>query len=120
MRLVLVAVGGAIGTLLRYSIGQQWGGKAFPWPTLGINLAGSLLIGVVLKLGIERSWSDTRLHPVSVGLLGGFTTFSTFSYEAQTLLRDGRTASAAFYVGVSVVGGLLAAALGYAIAATVA
>ena len=116
MRVVLIGVAGAAGALSRYWVGQQWGGRAFPWATLGINVVGSLLLGVVLRVAVDHSWSDTRTLPLSVGFLGAFTTFSTFSYEAQDLLRDGRVGAAATYVGASVVAGLVAAALGYGLA----
>jgi CrcB protein len=85
--------------------------------TLGINLSGSLALGFLLKLAVDRGWSDQVVIPVSVGFLGAFTTFSTFSQETFTLARTDRVADAALYVTVSVGGGLIAAALGYAIAA---
>ncbi len=117
MTVVLIGAAGALGALARYWVGLQWGGRDFPWGTLGVNLAGSFLLGVVLQAGIERSWSDGRTLPLSVGFLGAFTTFSTFSYETHDLLRGGRVGAAATYLGLSVGGGLAAAALGYAFAA---
>ena len=57
------------------------GVRSFPWATLGINLVGSYLLGLLLVLGAERDWPETTTVPLSIGFLGAFTTFSTFSYE---------------------------------------
>ena len=91
-----------------------------PGPTLGINITGSFLLGLVLALGVERDWPDTTTVPLAVGFLGAYTTFSTFSYETFTLLRTHRETTAMVYVVCSVVGGLLAAAAGYAAARSLA
>jgi CrcB protein len=116
MKVALVAVAGALGALTRYGIGSTVGAKDFPWVTLSINLAGSLALGFVLRFGELRGWSDLATVALGVGFLGAFTTFSTFSVETQTMLRDGRTAAAAAYVGASLVGGVALAALGYVVA----
>ncbi len=116
MKALFIGVAGAAGALSRYWVGVRWGDRDFPWATLAINVAGSLLLGFVLHASVERGWSEARTLPLSVGFLGAFTTFSTFSYETQTLLRDGRAPAAAGYVALSVVAGLAAAALGYAMA----
>jgi CrcB protein len=113
LRVVLVATFGAAGALARYGIGRAVGVTSFPWATLGINLAGCFLIGLVLVGGPSRFSEDT-VTGLAVGFLGAFTTFSTFGFETQTLLRTNRAATAALYVGVSVVAGVVAAALGYA------
>lgn len=113
MTALLVGLAGAAGALSRWWVGQQWGGRDFPWSTLGINVLGSLLLGLVLQASVERGWSDTRTLPLSVGFLGAFTTFSTFSAETHTLLREGRAGAAAAYVALSVLAGVAAAALGY-------
>ena len=113
MKVLLVGVAGAAGVLGRYGIGVAVGTRSFPWSTLGINLLGSFLLGLLLTAGIERDWSDSTTAPLGIGLLGGFTTFSTFSYEAQTMLRDDRPGAAAAYVAASMIGGVLAAAGGY-------
>jgi fluoride exporter len=95
MRDVLfVAAGGAIGAALRYGIGIQItarAGEGFPWHTLVINVVGAFLIGVLLALpwvgmGSGAPW---RLFLVT-GILGGFTTFSTLSYESIELISHGR------------------------------
>lgn len=118
MTVVLVGLAGAVGAMARYGIGVAVGTRSFPWSTLGINLAGSFVLGVVLTLGAQRDWSTSLTVPVSVGLIGGFTTFSTFSYEAQTMLREDRAAAAGLYVAASVLGGVIAAACGYLAART--
>lgn len=112
-----MAIAGALGAVTRYGIGSAVGAKDFPWATLPINLAGSFALGFVLRFGELRGWSDLTTIGLGIGFLGAFTTFSTFSVETQTMLRDGRAAAAALYVGTSVVGGVAMAALGY-VAAT--
>lgn len=113
MRAALVGVAGAVGALTRYGIGAAIGVRSFPWATLGINVVGSFLLGLLVTLGAERQWSSNVTVPLAVGFLGAFTTFSTFSYETQTLIRTGRAVTALTYVGASVVVGVVAAAAGY-------
>ena len=113
MKVVLVAFAGAAGALSRYGLGVAVGVRSFPWATLGINLVGSYLLGLVLVLGAERDWPETTTIPRSIGFLGAFTTFSTFSYETYTLARTDQAGAAAVYVAASLVGGVLAAAAGY-------
>lgn len=116
MTVVLIGVAGASGALARYGIGQAVGTRSFPWATLGINVAGSFLLGVLLKLAADRGWPDSTSLPLGVGFLGAFTTFSTLSVETQTMLRTDRLTAALAYVALSVAGGIAAAALGYVIA----
>ena len=118
MKNALVALAGAAGALARYQVTLSVGVRSFPWSTLGINLAGSFLLGLVLKAGIDRGWPETTMLPLGMGFLGAFTTFSTFSAETHVLLRDGRAGTAAIYVAASVLGGVLAAAAGYTLART--
>lgn len=115
MTAVAVAVAGAVGALLRWRIGVAVGVRTFPWATLGINVAGSFVLAVVLAGPATRGWSSTTTTAVAVGLLGAFTTFSTFGYETLTMLRDDRVAAALAYVMASVVLGVVAAAAGYAV-----
>lgn len=96
------------------------GVRSFPWATLGINLTGSFVLGLIITAGTERGWPDTTTVPIAVGFLGAYTTFSTFSFETYTLLRTDRAAVAMIYISVSMVGGILAAALGYVTARAVA
>ena len=112
MRVVLVAVAGALGALSRYGIGQAVGTMTFPWATLGINVVGCAALGFVLG-GPGRDWSPDVTTAIAAGFLGAFTTFSTFGFETTALVRDGRAAAAALYVVASVGLGLAAAALGW-------
>jgi CrcB protein len=116
VKIALIAVAGATGALSRYGLAMAVGVRSFPWTTWGINLVGSFLLGLVLRLGDLRDWPDTTTIPLAVGFLGAFTTFSTFSYEVHALLRTDRAAAAVAYAVMSVVGGLAAAAVGYATA----
>lgn len=106
-----------MGTVARYAIGAWVGVQSFPWTTLAINTMGSFALGVVLVAGPSR-WPRDLVVAVSVGFLGGFTTFSTFGYESQTLIRAGRPAASAAYMAASVAAGVAAAALGYAAGTT--
>jgi CrcB protein len=100
--------------MLRYAIGLQIDQTHFPWATLGINLLGSFLLGVFLTAALGHL-SIAIITPVSVGIIGGFTTFSTFAWESYTHARSGRAGIAFVYVGVSVLGGLMAAAAGHSV-----
>lgn len=111
MKLLLVALLGAAGAMSRYGIGSAVGTTSFPWATLGINVVGCLALGVVLAVGPVR-WSPEVTAGIGVGFLGGFTTFSAFGVEAQSLLRDERLGAAAAYVALSVVIGVAAAYVG--------
>lgn len=115
-----VGLGGALGAILRYRVNLwsvgRWGDQ-FPWGTLVINVTGCIVIGFYLTLVTERFAGRpmTRLF-IATGILGGYTTFSTFAYETITLLGDARFATAATYVVASlalsvlgVVAGALAA-----------
>ena len=120
MKILLVAVAGAAGALTRYGIATAIGVRSFPWATLAINLSGSFVLGLLLTAGIQRGWPENTVIPLSVGFLGAYTTFSTFSYESFTLGRADRFVSAAVYVAVSVTGGILAACAGYLLARRIA
>lgn len=119
-----VAVGGALGSVARYAMGRavldwavlQWGTR-FPAGTLAVNLLGCLLIGVVAGLADKHAAisADARLFLVT-GVVGGFTTFSSFGLEAVMLLKGGDAGLAAAYVLASVVLGLALVALGWRIA----
>ncbi len=115
-RLVWIGAAGAAGALARYVVGVALGIRSFPWATLGINVLGSFLLGAVLTLGALRGWSDHVTLPLGAGFLGSFTTFSTFSYETQLLLRTDRPGAAAIYVVTSLIGGVIAAFGGYGVA----
>jgi CrcB protein len=120
MQIVLVALAGAAGALSRWGLGTWVGARTFPWATLGINVAGSFALGLLLRTAELRAWPDTTTVPLAVGFLGAFTTFSTFSVEAWSLVRDDRAGAAAAYVAASVALGVGAAAVGWALARQVA
>ncbi len=111
MRYLLVAAAGACGAVVRFAIGLALAPSGFPWATLGINVAGSFLLGIVAAAG-GRGWPPALTVAAGAGFLGAFTTFSTFSVETVLLLREGRAGTAATYVACSVLGGVLAAGLG--------
>ena len=113
--LVPVMIGGAIGAGARHLVGQAMLarlGPGFPWWTLSINIAGSLLMGLLISILARSGGGETTRLFVGVGVLGGFTTFSTFSLEFWTLFERGQIGQASFYVLASVVGAILACGLG--------
>ena len=120
--LVQVALGGALGATIRHLSGvvaTRLAGHAFPWGTLFVNVAGSFLMGVVVVV-LARHGGAWLSPFLATGLLGGFTTFSSFSLDAVTLFDRGQTALAALYVGASVVVCLAAIAAGLAVARALA
>jgi fluoride exporter len=114
---ILVGLGGALGSMGRYGVGmlaaRLWP-VAFPLATLLVNVAGSLAMGLLVG-GLARfvpAWaSEARLF-VAVGVLGGFTTFSSFSLDTIVLIERGEAATALTYVLISVVVSILALYLG--------
>ncbi len=120
MSYLAVAFGGALGAMSRYWMYNTWTKLAenqFPYVTLLVNIIGSLLIGVFFVLLIERAnlgleWRNV----ISVGFLGAFTTFSTFSLDALGLIELGQIPLALLYVIVSVLTCILAAWLGLSLA----
>lgn len=115
-RYLLVMLGGAIGAMLRYGLGawvQGLLGPGFPWSTFLINITGSLLIGLVLRLSLEGALSPEWRLFLAVGVLGGYTTFSTFSWETLTLVQQGEWLKAFLYVAGSVVLGFVLVWLAY-------
>lgn len=119
-RVLVIALGAAIGANARYMVTlwalRQWG-PAFPYGTLIINVLGSFLIGFIMVLGTTRlTLSATWRLLLVTGLIGGFTTFSSFSYEAYQLYVAGNLWSACLYLAGSVVFSLLALLLGVGMA----
>jgi CrcB protein len=111
MTALLVAVGGVLGVLSRYGLSQlTLHHHALPWVTVAINVVGSFLLGLLVAGG----WFSRELREgLGVGLLGGFTTFSTFSVQVVLDVDAGRPGRAAAYVAASVIGGIAAAFCGY-------
>ncbi|MET0864245.1 MAG: fluoride efflux transporter CrcB [Nakamurella sp.] len=111
----VIGLGGAIGSLLRYQAGVFWPTPigTFPSTTLLINVLGCLVIGGFMIV-ITEIWDAHRLvRPFfGTGVLGGFTTFSTYSLDVVNLVRLGHPASAALYLFLTAIGAMLAVALG--------
>lgn len=111
-------IGGAVGTGARYEVDAQLAsGTTFPVATLVVNLIGAALLGA-----LAGTWSvapPARWVPplVGAGVAGGLTTMSTLAHQVGDLTRDGEGAAAAFYLALSVIGGLLVAGVGYRLAA---
>jgi len=120
LKLFLIALFGAIGTLARYGLQglvQTRMGTTFPYGTLLINLSGCLLLGFIGQLTLNRILisSDMRIA-IAVGLFGGYTTFSSFGWETAKMLEDGEWLRATTYVGASVIAGLLLSVAGIRLA----
>lgn len=117
--LLLVFLGGGVGSAARYAIGKVLNSTQtdIPYGTLTVNILGSLCIGVFMGLSIKNSGiSNNVLLLITTGFCGGFTTFSTFAYENLTLLKNGDTITFLLYVLVSLVMGLIAVFSGIGIA----
>ena len=113
---LLVALGGGIGAVGRYQLGRavtHWAGPntGFPWSTLSANVIGSLAMGLLVGWLAHRggAGSETVRLLLGVGLLGGFTTFSAFGLDAAKLFDAGHPGRGAWYVGLSVLGGIAGA-----------
>lgn len=113
--ILLVGAGGFIGSVLRYLVGgaiQQYA-KTFPLGTLAVNVIGCFVIGLLAQIGESRGlFSDESRAFIFIGILGGFTTFSSFGNETINLAREGFVMNALANVGANVVFGLLAVLLG--------
>ena len=114
MAYVLAALGGVLGALARWALAEVLPSPGgWPWATLLVNLTGCLLIGVLIAVLAARSSEPAWARPLlGVGVLGGYTTYSTFAVEVVRLVDDGAPLLAAGYVLVSVLGGVAAVALG--------
>lgn len=121
--LIVIAVGGALGALSRYSLGvwisNKWN-QGFPLHTFIINIAGAFLLGFINIILVERY----ALNPIwrlgiGVGFLGAFTTFSTFGFEVVTLIQEGSIFTAMLYTVLSVLVGFTGVALGIGLARSI-
>ena len=109
---ILLAIGGAAGTIARYTVSgvaQRWAGAAFPLGTFAVNMLGCLLFGLVWSILETRAGLAGAIRlPVLTGFMGAFTTFSTYMFETTGLVQSGQFAFAALNaVGQTVVGLLL-------------
>ena len=114
--IVLLGVAGALGALSRYALGgvvQRWTGASFPYGTLVINVLGCLIIGYFMQFALTTDIISPDIRTlVTIGFLGAFTTFSTFSYETTKLLEDGQFVSVILNIAANVGLGLAATLLG--------
>jgi len=119
----LVAGGGAVGSWLRFATGRAWSAMigpvaagAFPYATLTVNVVGSALMGVLIGwLARHTEGGETWRLLLGVGVLGGYTTFSSFALEFALFVERGQLALAALYVGVSLLAGFGALFAGLAV-----
>lgn len=117
--LLLVATGGALGAMARYLAARAaifLLPATFPWGTAIVNISGCLAMGVVAGLANQGAIAPSTRLFLATGILGGYTTFSAFGLETQTLIGDGRTAAALAYVFGQLALGLLAVVIGLTIA----
>jgi len=115
-----IAFGAAVGGVSRYYLAsslQQRLGVAFPWGTLVVNVTGSLLLGFLIRYALATPAVSVELRAMlTTGFCGGYTTFSTFSYETAALIEEGQYERAGAYVLASVVLSLLATVCGFILA----
>lgn len=114
-QLLLVFIGGGLGSVLRYIIGKHLNSPetGIPYGTFAANIIGSLIIGIVLGLALKQNAiSNNTVLFIAVGFCGGFTTFSTFAYENHVFLKAGDFTSFALYTIGSFIVGFLAVFFG--------
>ena len=118
IRVLLVALGGALGSVARYLVGAaavQLMGPGFPWGTLVVNLTGSFLIAAVMHVALTGTSISLEMRIfLATGIIGGFTTYSTFNYETLALLNSRAYGLAALNLGATMLGCLGAGVLGLA------
>jgi CrcB protein len=110
VNLLLIAIGGALGSMARFLLSSfvlRATASLFPWGTFAVNLIGCIVFGIIIGLSEHRLSLTPELRAfLLIGILGGFTTFSSFAFESFALLRDGQMAAAAFNVFGQVITGL--------------
>jgi CrcB protein len=111
--LLFVGLGGAVGSMLRYTIQRFVNDPFFPYGTLLVNIAGCFFIGLLWGLLNKNTITQGTSLLLMSGFCGGFTTFSAFTQEGVQMINDNRWAMLCMYTGASVVGGLLASFTGY-------
>ena len=118
-KILALSVGGVAGVNARYWLGvwiNRWASSQFPWPTFTINVSGAFAIGFLTALLARWSPHSHLRLMILVGFLGGYTTFSTFAFEAVTLWQRGESVFSLTYVAGSVLAGCAAVVLGAALA----
>jgi CrcB protein len=119
MLILMIALGGAFGAVARYGLSgwvQSFLDTTFPMGTLVVNVLGSFVLGLSLPFFASLAWSAELRTLVTIGFLGAFTTYSTFSYEAVVLLEGGEWARGGLYMGGSLLLGLVGILGGMALA----
>lgn len=117
--LLVISAGGALGSLARWGVGEllPWSGDGFPWATFVENVSGGFALGVLMVLLLDLWPARRYLRPfLGVGVLGGYTTFSTYMLESRDLLAGDQAATAFAYLAGSLVAGLVAVWLGITLA----
>lgn len=120
LAIAVVAAGTGVGAITRYLTHHFVTTRLerdFPWATLLVNVVGSFILGLVVAMAARHAASETVRLIIGVGFCGGLTTFSTYSYESLDLLRQSKHGHAGLYAVVTVIAGLLAAALGLTLGA---
>lgn len=120
---IYIMSGGAVGALLRYGVYEVlrnfqpaiWGSPYFPWATFLINTLGSFLFGLVAAIIPHLSWGESLRALFLTGVLGAFTTFSTFSFELFSLMEQGEFKVALLYSALSVMVGIISVFMGYSL-----
>jgi CrcB protein len=118
-RLLWICLAGGAGTGARYLL-AMWAaqrlGSIFPYGTLIVNLLGCFIIAALMHAALALDWSPTLRSALTIGFVGGFTTYSSFNYDTMRLVQEGAPATAFVNVAITLVGGLLAGWLGLVVA----
>ena len=122
--LVLIFLGGGAGSLARYGlmqvINRSMPGSNFPWHTLGVNIVGAFIMGILIEiLALRISLPAATRYLLVTGFLGGFTTFSAFSMETALMLERGDYVNSATYIAASVIGTIAAVFIGSTLIRTI-
>jgi fluoride exporter len=118
-RFFWICVGGAAGTGARYLVAiwaARWFGSTFPYGTLIVNMAGCFLIAAIMQVALSVGVAPTLRSAVTIGFIGGLTTYSSFNYETTSLFQEGARALAMLNLAATVLGGLVAGWLGLVVA----
>lgn len=110
--LIWVMIAGGIGSAARYLAGVAMAGATFPYTTILVNVIGCFLLGLVAQIAATGALSTDARIIIAAGLLGGFTTYSSFNQETLTMMTSGAYGAAAINVAATLIGGLAAGALG--------